>query len=237
MSSSIWLYNICKKNSLFIDDAQLNQLSNYVDNLITWNQNINLISRSEENNIWQQQLLGSISFLFQYALEEPSTILDLGTGGGLPGIPLAILKPKLNVTLLDSIQKKINAITNILLQLSLSNILVICSRAEELGQKKKFQCAFDYIIARAVAPTVDIIRWGIPLLKKSTAEKPLTSVPDKNILVRKGSIIMLKGGDLTDEIRKARLKYPHVSITEHSIVIRGIGTEELVDKKVVIAIP
>src|SRR5258707_6454240 len=126
MNSSLLLINICENNGLRISDIQSELLETYVDTLSEWNSKINLISRRDEENIWHRHILPSISLRFEFQLSLPSKMLDLGTGGGLPGIPIAILLEKLNVTLLDSIHKKIHALNDILSHLHLNNVTAIC---------------------------------------------------------------------------------------------------------------
>ena len=235
MDSKIWFRNICKKNSLHISDDQLILLDEYVSELVAWNNKINLISRREEENIWQRQILGSISFLFKFKFETIGKILDLGTGGGLPGIPIAILQPNLSITLLDSIKKKIHVINNILNQLSLPNVVTVCGRAEEMGQRQEFKHTFDYIIARAVAPMVDVVEWSKPLLKQTSIDSVLSHLEREHTKLQKGSVIMLKGGDLESEIKTALQKFPKLRVLHFLLTIEGLKEQDLANKKIVIA--
>ncbi len=234
MHSAVWFRNICRRNNLNLSDRQIELLSRYVDLLLGWNEKINLISRKDSDNIWSRHILGSIAFLFHFSFHPKATLLDLGTGGGLPGIPLGIVRDDLQITLIDSTQKKIRAVRDMLASLKLSNVQAVAARAEEIGRKAEFSQKFDYVIARAVAPVSDILKWGRPFLapgRKTQPEPAKGNIP-------LGSIVMLKGGDLAEEIAKARLHAKEASITTHTVVVDGLEeSSDLYDKKIIIVQP
>lgn len=150
-----------------------------------WNSKINLISRKDFEHFYERHVLHSlaISKIVQFA--PTHDVLDIGTGGGFPGIPLAILYPQTKFVLVDSIQKKIKVVQDVVEQLKLDNVTVICGRVESVKQP------FDYAVTRAVAPVPDLLQWlDIPL-------KPMGKKVQRRI---KKSLLCLKGGDLTDEI-------------------------------------
>ncbi len=119
IDSSLRLSRICRDNGLPLSDDQVDLLRRYVELLREWNAKINLISRRDEENIWWSHILHSLSILFFVTPGEGMRLLDLGTGGGLPGIPLAILRNDLHITMLDSIRKKTVAVQDMLDKLSL----------------------------------------------------------------------------------------------------------------------
>ena len=126
---------------------------------------VNLISKNDEKFLWEKHVFDSLSiekFFEKYypLLEEGIKLLDIGTGGGFPAVPIALTYPGLNVTALDSIRKKINAIENIKQELNIRNLTTICNRAENLTEK------FDIITSRAVASLDKICTYALPLLKK-----------------------------------------------------------------------
>ena len=127
------------------------------------NQKINLISKNEEKYLFEKHIYDSlgIKLFFEGYGFIPKTLLDIGTGGGFPSIPIAIEYPNINVTGIDSIQKKINAITNISEKLNLSNINFIRERVENIKNKE-----FDVITSRAVAKIDLLVKYAYPLLKK-----------------------------------------------------------------------
>ena len=209
----------------------------YVQKLLQWNTKINLVSRKDEENIWTRHILGSISFLFRFRIEQQSAVIDVGTGGGLPGIPLAIMLPDIRVTMIDSIQKKILAVTDILSHLQIKNARAVLGRADEIARKKEFEHLFDYVIARAVAPITDIVKWTNPLLKQNLGNQ-FPALQNRHTIPR-GSILLLKGGDLACEIDKANLKVKPRAMHVYPIIVEGIDASagDLHDKKLVVIYP
>jgi len=149
-----------------------------------WNAKINVISRKDIDSLYEKHILHSLSIAAAFEFKTGADILDLGTGGGFPGIPLAIFFPDVRFLLVDSIGKKLKVVEAVASGIGLSNVNIQHGRAEAIHQKK-----FDYVVSRAVAPLGDLCRWSKPLIRKSsTPEEP-----------RRG-LICLKGGDLTQEI-------------------------------------
>jgi 16S rRNA (guanine527-N7)-methyltransferase len=147
-----------------------------------WNSRINLVSRQDIDHLYERHILHSLSIGKFIQLKNNSQVLDLGTGGGFPGIPLAILFPHVNFWLVDSIGKKIKVVEAVAHELGLANVKPLCIRAENLSG------SFDFIVSRAVAPLPDIYRWAVKLV----ARKQFHSIPN--------GIICLKGGDLKEEL-------------------------------------
>ncbi len=232
--SSLRLARICVANSLRLDDRQLDLLRRYVELLRDWNAKVNLISRRDEENIWWSHILHSISIFFFLKPEEGMDVLDLGTGGGLPGIPLAILRNDLHIVLLDSIRKKTAAVRDMVGQLKLGNVQVVTGRAEEQGPESVLVGAFDIVVVRAVAALQDLVRWSKPLLR-SAAGKGIShrfEVPAGRPL-RVPLLVALKGGDLVEEIRRAHQRVPGAVIAEHVPVFPGSEELGLEDKRLV----
>ncbi|RPI18303.1 MAG: 16S rRNA (guanine(527)-N(7))-methyltransferase RsmG [Ignavibacteriae bacterium] len=154
------------------------------DMVMYWNDKINIVSRKKEN---VYDLIEDSRLYLDYIDNDKSkSLLDLGTGGGFPGIVIKIHKPLLNVTLVDSISKKINVVKDIISKLQLNNITAVSSRAEDLGKRSPYKKSFDYITARSVAPLDNLVKWSVNLLKPG------------------GRLITLKGSDINDEIKNAR---------------------------------
>jgi 16S rRNA (guanine527-N7)-methyltransferase len=228
--------NLCRVNSILVSDLQLDLLDNYQSLLLAWNQKINLISRQDEQNFWNRHIVGSVSFLFRVQVHETARMLDLGTGGGLPGIPLAILFPSMTFTLVDSIQKKINAVLDMVAQLGLQNVSIVRGRAEELSTQAAFAGKFDYVVARGVASMEELIRWSKPFLKSGS---PITDMQvSENTprpMIPVGSLLLLKGGELSREIETARAKYKPKSLTTVSLLSENV--EDAFEKKLIIVQP
>ena len=136
----------------------------YINSFLEQNSKINLISKNDEKFLWEKHIFDSLSidnFFEKYNVPTQNIeLLDFGTGGGFPSVPIALYYPKIKVTAVDSIRKKINAISNIKETLKIDNLTPICCRVETLNKK------FDIITSRAVASLDKIIEYAMPLLKK-----------------------------------------------------------------------
>jgi len=166
---------ITRANGLALSEEQLALLEAYVALLLEWNGKINLISRRDQENVWFAQILHSVSPWLFVDIARSLRVLDLGTGGGLPGIPLAILRPDLRLTLLDSIRKKADAVRQMAGALGLKNVDVVAGRAEEVGRQAAHRHSYDVVVARAVAKLSDLARWSRPLLKDGGGSRPAGS--------------------------------------------------------------
>lgn len=159
----------------------------------SWNEKINVISRKDMDSFYEHHVLHSLAIATQFEFKSGSNVLDLGTGGGFPGVPLAILFPEVQFHLADSINKKLQVVRAVAEELDLKNITTQHTRAEEIKDRK-----FDVVVSRAVAPLKDLWHWSKPLLKRHA---PSDNSPN--------GLICLKGGDLTQEIFESKCK-PYV---------------------------
>ena len=165
-----------------------------------WNSKINVISRKDIDNLYEHHVLHSLAIAKVLPFQSGSNILDVGTGGGFPGIPLAILFPNCRFTLIDSIGKKIKVAQEVAKALELSNVECIQERAEE--EKRKF----DFVVSRAVMPLPDLVR----LVQKNISKEQRNAVPN--------GLVVLKGGDLTEELRPFAKR---AEVTEISMLFEG----------------
>jgi 16S rRNA (guanine527-N7)-methyltransferase len=218
----------CRENGLLLTPEQYRLLSMFVGAVIEWNGKINLISRRDEANIWFSHILHSLSLLFYVEIPGAAHILDLGTGGGFPGIPLAIARPDLSIVLLDSIRKKTTAVQDMVGRLALTGVTVWTGRAEELSKGPDAEGSFDFVFTRAVASLGDLIRWSRPYLKPGDGNSH-----DGHERVRPPALVALKGGDLEKEIASARLAGRLRSVSVTSIQFPGSMSLGLEDKKLV----
>ena len=147
-----------------------------------WNSKINVISRKDIDNLYEHHVLHSLAIAKWISFMPGTTILDVGTGGGFPGIPLAILFPECQFTLVDSIGKKIKVASEIAKALGLTNVVCKQERVEEEKEK------FDFVVSRAVMPLPDLVK----LVRKNISNKHRNAMPN--------GIIVLKGGDLKAEL-------------------------------------
>lgn len=184
-----------------------------------WNAQINVISRKDIESLYEKHVLHSLSIASAYQLNAGTEIIDVGTGGGFPGIPLAIFFPEVNFHLVDSINKKLKVIEAVTATLGLKNVTTQHTRAEAITNRK-----FDVAISRAVAHLSDLWKWCKPLLKTTTAHK-FGNMPQDRIL--SSGLLCLKGGDLAEEIAGSRL-YPKI------VEISGFYTEEYFKEKYIL---
>ena len=223
--------NLICQNGIPIEPSRFKQLETYVDLLLNWNRKINLISRKDEEKIWTNHILLSLSFGFQFHFPEGGRILDIGTGGGLPGIPLSILYPNTEFHLVDSIQKKTKAVESMMNALGLKNVSVAWTRAEDLRASSRFR-PYDSVIARSVCAITNLTSWSLPLLRPITTE---ALVPQSRKLpLPAPALISLKGGGVTGEISEAKRVHPDAVF--EVIALSFAGQEFLLnqDKKFVI---
>jgi 16S rRNA (guanine527-N7)-methyltransferase len=197
---------VCRKGGIPLNEAQRTQLQDYVNLLLQWNSRINLISRRSVENVWTEQILHCLAPWTVIRFPESHKILDLGTGGGLPGIPLAIVRPDADIVLLDSVRKKTDAVREIVKALGLKRVSVATGRAEELGRRSGFAGAFGAVLARGVAPLEDLIRWAGPMLARSFRGKANLRSGQRPFLLEGPTLVALKGGDLAAELRRAAVK-------------------------------
>ncbi len=221
-----WFRSICETNGVSLSDEQADSLELYASLLLSWNKRVNLISRKDEDNFYPHHALNCVSFVFSKKLISDAAILDLGTGGGLPGIPLKILFPNLNLVLLDSIKKKTAALSDIVDHLHLDRTQVATGRAEDLAKSRDYKGKFDYVISRAAGKLDEIIKWSRGFLKdyKTLGEQ----------IIPAGSLVVLKGGALEVELRVAgNLKIVDV-IEVRDLLFEGRDEIENKEKKMVI---
>lgn len=221
--------SICSKNGLVVTEQSFRLLQNYVELLSNWNAKVNLVSRSDIKNIWWNHILHSLAVLCFLKIESGTKILDLGTGGGLPGIPISIVRDDLEITVLDSIRKKTTAVQNIVDNLSVTNVKVLTGRAEKIAQQHR--SCWDVTIARAVAPLNELIKWSKPLLKNS-GRKKIEDFQQKTW--ETPLLVALKGGDLAAEVQAAKTRSATSDIQIIDMVFAESETIGMNDKKIVV---
>lgn len=147
-----------------LTEKQLSLLGTFVAELITWNQKVNLTAITDPVEVIEKHLIDSL--IPAHHLREGASFLDIGTGGGLPGIPLKIYMPSLKMTLIDGSRKKISFINYMIRQLGLAEVEARQIRAEELAEMSAYQQAYDVVISRAVTSIKQFVILGTPFLKK-----------------------------------------------------------------------
>ena len=194
---------ICLENGLDISDSQWQLLEKWAALLLEVNQKVNLISRKETEFLWEKQILPCLALLIFRKFSLDADVCDFGTGGGLPGMPLAIVRPDLRLTLLDSRHKKIEVVQQMIESLKLSNAQAVLGRGEELGKQRPWRQRFPLLTARAVAPLIDLVRWTADLRKAESV------------------LHIYKGGEIKEEVFALSKKISGVRVNKSLMVLKG----------------
>lgn len=203
---------LIKKYFPSLTPTQLSQFEQLYDLYVDWNSKINVISRKDIENLYLHHVLHSLAIAQVIHFKDGTSILDVGTGGGFPGIPLAILFPNVKFTLIDSIGKKIKVGTEVANAIGLNNIVLKHLRVQDEKMK------FDFVVSRAVMPLDDLVK----LVKKNIASANKNAIPN--------GLICLKGGELQHEI----LPYKNIADTYN---ISDYFIEEFFNTKKVVFVP
>ena len=183
MSFSENLIKECENINLEISLEDANKFYKYMKLLLEWNEKINLTAITEENEVIIKHFIDSLT-IYKY-LNEAKSIIDVGTGAGFPGIPIKILNKEIDITLMDSLNKRINFLNEVVKNLNLERISCIHSRAEELGRDKKFREKYDVAVSRAVANMSTLVEYLLPFVKVG------------------GMCICMKGSSIDEELKEA----------------------------------
>lgn len=202
---------IIKKHFPDIDARQQERFESMYDLYVDWNSRINVISRKDTEHLYVRHILHSLAIAKVCEFSPSARIMDVGTGGGFPGIPLAVLFPEADFTLVDSIAKKTTVASEVCRNLGLENVRIINGRAESVSGR------FDYVVSRAVTEMGRFIPWVWNKIEKG----------QKGTL--RNGILYLKGGDLTEELAAAGRQYQLFNIS-------GFFEDEFFDTKKVVHI-
>jgi 16S rRNA (guanine527-N7)-methyltransferase len=230
-NDQIWLHTLCRKNEIIITDIQVDRLSTFRDLLLEWNKKINLISRKNEENLWKGHIALSLTMLFTVSFRPGMKILDLGTGGGLPGIPLAVMLPECSFLLLDSTQKKIAAVQSMADAMQLPNVRTVWGRAEEINRQPNQRASFDAVIARSVSSLSNLLEWGMPFLKPGTGR----NLTKEKVFITSPSLITFKGAEIEQEEILAQRTHPGIHLHHLPLIFKGSEEFERLEKKLTIA--
>mgnify|MGYP000717323166 CR=1 FL=1 len=157
--------NILKEKGIEVSEHQLQQFQKYYEILVEWNEKMNLTAITEYDEVMKKHFVDSISLCKAYDVTQNKTVIDVGTGAGFPGLALKIAFPDLQVTLLDSLNKRINFLNEVCNLCNLSNVITIHGRAEEISRKEEYREKFDYVVSRAVANMSTLLEYCTPFLK------------------------------------------------------------------------
>jgi 16S rRNA (guanine527-N7)-methyltransferase len=180
-----------------LSEIQKEQFAQLFDLYQTWNNQINVISRKDKENFYERHVLHSLGIAKIQAFAPGTMVLDVGTGGGFPGIPLAILFPETQFTLVDSIGKKVKVVKEVAEALGLTNVIAINDRVENVLK------SYDFIVSRAVTKMPEFLTW----IKNKTKKDNKHNLPN--------GILYLKGGDLTEEMSQVKQNYKFHDLHDH----------------------
>jgi len=182
------LQNFCWDNGFIPEPMRNERLAFFAQLVAEKNKKVNLISRKDVDSIIENHIFIS-AYITKFLPEGVMKFLDIGTGGGLPGIPLAIMRPEFRGVLADATGKKVEAVKEFIDKLKLSNVVAENARVESPEFIAKYKDSFNLIVSRAVVPIIILFRYALPLVKE------------------KAFIVAMKGGNLDEEFKKAELKY------------------------------
>ncbi|WNQ11499.1 16S rRNA (guanine(527)-N(7))-methyltransferase RsmG [Paenibacillus aurantius] len=180
------LVSLLADHQITVNDRQLEQFAIYYRELVSWNEKMNLTGITELEQVYLKHFFDSLSLSFYVPLGEVSRLADIGSGAGFPSIPLKIMFPHLQVTIVDSLNKRIGFLTHLVKELGLENVQCIHGRAEEVARQPEHRDRYDLVTARAVARLNVLNEFCLPFVRKG------------------GLFAAMKGSDPTDEIQEAR---------------------------------
>ena len=210
------------KELMNIDEEKAKKFQKYKDLLLEWNNKINLTAITEENEIILKHFIDSCTIL-KY-IEDNQKIIDIGTGAGFPGIPLKIMNESLKITLVDSLNKRVNFLNEVISELKLENIEGIHSRAEDLGRDNNYREKYDVATSRAVANLSTLLEYLMPFVKVN------------------GICICMRGPNIEEELNEAKkainelsgkleevynFKLPNSDIERNIIIVRKVDKIKL----------
>lgn len=155
--------NLANNINIRITDSQIEKFYIYMYRILEWNKKINLTAIEDENEIILKHFIDSLTI--QKYIEGCKNMIDIGTGAGFPGIPIAIMNDKINITLLDSLKKRINFLNDIIQELKLDNVVAIHGRAEDIAKLNTFREKYDVVTSRAVAQLNILLEYMLPFNK------------------------------------------------------------------------
>lgn len=217
------MYNVDKlKNSLerlelTVSEKQIQQFMGYYNILIEWNKVMNLTTIIDFSDVIDKHFIDSLEIIKVLDLKNCSKCIDVGTGAGFPGIPIKIMYPELDIILLDSLNKRIKFLNEVIQALDLSSISAVHGRAEEYGKKDDFREMFDIVVSRAVANLASLSEYCIPFAKKDGYFISYKSGNVLNEIELSKNAIMTLGGKLE---KLEKFKLPNTDIERTFVVIK-----------------
>ncbi|MHC5373193.1 16S rRNA (guanine(527)-N(7))-methyltransferase RsmG [Enterococcus sp. LJL120] len=200
-----------------LSERQMDQFQQYFQLLVEWNEKINLTTITAENDVYLKHFYDSVMTAFTPQFSGTGSLCDVGSGAGFPSIPLKIVFPDLQITIVDSLNKRINFLKTVATSLQLEGVSLYHDRAETFGQNKAFRESFDFVTARAVARLNVLAELCLPLVKKDGYFLALKAAKSQEELTEAKPAIALLGGKVIEEID---LALPQTGDERHILVIQ-----------------
>lgn len=206
------------KHQIELSEKQLEQFEIYFKELVSWNEKMNLTGITEREQVYTKHFYDSVSLAFYVGMNEVSSMADIGSGAGFPGIPLKICFPHLKLTIIDSLNKRINFLKHIVDSLGLEGVELIHGRAEELGRRAGYRDHYDLVTARAVARLAVLNEFCLPFVRKE------------------GLFVAMKGSDPSEELAEAgyslkELKGKHIATHAFQLPVEESARHMIVIQK------
>ena len=200
-----------------LSERQLEQLEKYAALLLEWNEKINLTAITDEEGIAAKHFLDCLAFLRHAQIKEGARVADVGTGAGFPGIVLKIARPDIDLVLIDSLQKRLNFLSEVCRELGIKATLVH-ARAEDAGHDKALRESFDFVTARAVANLAVLSEYCLPLVKIGGVFAPMKTAEAESELSAAEKAIAILGGEVRE-------------VEHYEIPVAGGRSAVIIDKK------
>ncbi|MHC5250130.1 16S rRNA (guanine(527)-N(7))-methyltransferase RsmG [Enterococcus sp. LJL90] len=200
-----------------LSERQMDQFQQYFQLLVEWNEKINLTTITAKNDVYLKHFYDSVMTAFTPQFSGTGSLCDVGSGAGFPSIPLKIVFPDLQITIVDSLNKRINFLKTVATSLQLEGVFLYHDRAETFGQNKAFRESFDFVTARAVARLNVLAELCLPLVKKDGYFLALKAAKSQEELTEAKPAIALLGGKVIEEID---LALPQTGDERHILVIQ-----------------
>lgn len=215
MGNKDFLKKAAKQLNIDLSEEQVNQFVTYMDLLLKWNEKVNLTAITEENDIITKHFVDSISCILSNRILDGNSLIDVGTGAGFPGIPLKIVRNSLRVTLLDSLNKRVHFLNEVIDELKLSGIQAVHARAEDAGANGEYRETYDAAISRAVANLAVLVEYALPFVKVGGYFIAMKGPDVEEEIKQSKKAINILGGEI-NELKSIRLPFTDIS---HSLVI------------------